>query len=89
MDFKVNRWLYILLKESNNFGFSLEDIASKVMCQLTWGDPSLSAYCTKSAWGLLAQMPPAGSITNLLTPLWYLTLVLNPWKRGEQIRHDE
>ncbi|OCK91427.1 cytochrome P450 [Cenococcum geophilum 1.58] len=72
------QWLYILLEETDNFRFSLGDMASKVMCQLTWDDPSLSAYCTKSVWGLLTQMPPAGPITNLLTPLWHLTLVLNP-----------
>ncbi|XTI85158.1 cytochrome P450 [Cenococcum geophilum] len=70
----LKRWLYILLEETDNFRFSLGDMASKVMCQLTWDDPSLSAYCTKSVWGLLTQMPPAGPITNLLTPLWHLTL---------------
>lgn len=64
-------------------------MASKVMCTLTWDDPSLSEYCTTSAWGLLRQMSPAGPITNVLTPLWHLPLLLNPWKRAEQKRHDE
>lgn len=64
-------------------------MASKVMCQLTWDDPSQSAYCTKSAWGLLTQMSPAGPITNLITPLWHLPISLNPWKRAEKVRHDE
>ncbi|KAK0742684.1 cytochrome P450 [Schizothecium vesticola] len=64
-------------------------MASKVMCTLTWDDPSLSEYVTTSAWGLLRQMSPAGPITNVLTPLWHLPLPLNPWKRAEQKRHDE
>lgn len=64
-------------------------MASKVMCQLTWDDPSISEYCTKSAWGLLTQMSPAGPITNVLTPLWNLPLVMNPWKKAEIKRHDE
>ncbi|KAF2806384.1 cytochrome P450 [Mytilinidion resinicola] len=89
MDFEVKRWLYNLLKEPDNFSFSLEDMASKVMCQLTWDDPSLSAYCTKSAWGLLTQMSPAGPITNVLTPLWHLPTFMNPWKIAERKRHDE
>lgn len=89
MNFETKRWLYLLLTEPDNFGFSLEDMASKVMTTLTWDDPSISAYCTKSAWGLLTQMSPAGPITNVLTPLWHLPLFLNPWKKAEFIRHDE
>jgi cytochrome P450 len=89
MEFEVKRWLKILLTEPDNFGFSLEDMASKVMCTLTWDDPTLSAYCTKSAWGLLTQMSPAGPITNVLTPLWHLPFFMNPWKIAEVKRHDE
>jgi len=64
-------------------------MASKVMCQLVWDDPSLSAVCAEGAWGLLRQMSPAGPITNVLTPLWHLPEVgpLNPWKRAERRRH--
>lgn len=89
MDFEVKRWLNILLTEPDNFCFSLEDMASKVMCTLTWDDPSFSAYCTTSAWGLLTQMSPAGPITNVLTPLWHLPHHINPWKIAERKRHDE
>ncbi|KAF2259878.1 cytochrome P450 [Lojkania enalia] len=89
MEFEVKRWLNILLIEPDNFSFSLEDMASKVMCQLTWDDHTLSAYCTKSAWGLLTQMSPAGPITNVLTPLWHLPYYINPWKIAETKRHDE
>ncbi|CAJ2506739.1 Uu.00g079250.m01.CDS01 [Anthostomella pinea] len=83
------RWMARLIENPDDFRFSLEDMASKVMCQLTWDDPSLSEYCTKSAWGLLTQMSPAGPLTNVLTPLWHLPLPLNPWKRAEYKRHDE
>lgn len=83
------RWLARLVAHPDDFQASLEDMASKVMCTLTWDDPSLSEYCTTSAWGLLRQMSPAGPITNVLTPLWHLPLLLNPWKRAEQKRHDE
>jgi Cytochrome P450 len=89
MDHEVRRWLFLLLTEPDNFAFSLEDMASKVMCQLTWDDPNQSEYCTKSAWALLTQMSPAGPITNLITPLWHLPLSINPWKRAENKRHDE
>lgn len=89
MEFEVKRWLFALLTEPDNFAFSLEDMASKIMCTLTWDDPTFSAYYTKSAWGLLRQMSPAGPITNVLTPLWHLPLFLNRWKREERIRHDE
>lgn len=86
---EVKRWLVKLIENPDDFQFSLEDMASKVMCQLTWDDPSLSEYCTKSAWGLLTQMSPAGPITNILTPLWHLPLPINPWKSAEHKRHDE
>jgi len=89
MYFEAKRWLMKLLRDPDDFQASLEDMASKVMCQLTWDDPSLSEYCTKSAWGLLTQMSPAGPLTNILTPLWHLPWILNPWKRAERKRHDE
>ncbi|KAK4443471.1 putative cytochrome P450 E-class, group I [Podospora aff. communis PSN243] len=89
MYFEAKRWIARLIADPDNFQFSLEDMAAKVMCQLTWDDPSLSTYCTKSAWGLLRQMSPAGPITNVLTPLWHLPWILNPWKRAERKRHDE
>lgn len=86
---EVKRWLARLIEDPDDFQSSLEDMASKVMCQLTWDDPSLSEYCTKSAWGLLTQMSPAGPITNVFTPLWHLPLPINPWKKAEHKRHDE
>ncbi|KAK4925644.1 hypothetical protein LTR28_012230, partial [Elasticomyces elasticus] len=86
---EVKRWLARLLENPDDFNFSLEDMASKIMCTLTWDDPSQSEYCTKSAWGLLTQMSPAGPITNVVTPLWKLPMWLNPWKRAEHQRHDE
>ncbi|KAI1170148.1 cytochrome P450 [Nemania sp. FL0916] len=86
---EAKRWLARLIENPDNFQSSLEDMASKVMCQLTWDDPSLSEYCTKSAWGLLTQMSPAGPITNVVEPLWHLPEMINPWKRAERKRHDE
>jgi len=86
---EAKRFMARLIQDPDNFQFWLEDMASKVMCQLTWDDPSLSEYCTKSAWGLLTQMSPAGPLTNVLTPLWHLPLFMNPWKRAEHKRHDE
>lgn len=106
MQHEAKRWLIRLLENGDNFGFSLEDMASKIMTTLTCtcmksflsirnlprtdkrtgDDPSLSEYCTVSAWGLLTQMSPAGPITNVLTPLWHVPG--NPWKRAERIRHD-
>ncbi|KAI1373056.1 cytochrome P450 [Hypoxylon crocopeplum] len=86
---EAKRWLVRLIENSDDFGFSLEDMASKVMCQLTWDDEGLSEYCTKSASGLLNQMSPAGPITNVLTPLWHLPEMMNPWKIAEHKRHDE
>ncbi|KAI2638298.1 cytochrome P450 [Xylaria nigripes] len=86
---EAKRWLVRLMENPDNFQLTLEDMASKVMCQLTWDDPNLSEYCTKSAWGLLTQMSPAGPITNVLTPLWHLPEMVNPWKKAERKRHDE
>lgn len=78
-----------LITDPDNFQFTLEDMASKIMCQLTWDDPDLSECCTRSAWGLLTQMSPAGPITNVITPLWNLPEIINPWKKAERKRHDE
>jgi cytochrome P450 len=86
---ETRRWLFRLLENPDDFAFSLEDMASKVMCQLTWDDPSVSEYYSKSAWALLTQMSPAGPITNLITPLWHLPHAINPWKKAEKVRHDE
>jgi cytochrome P450 len=89
MNFEAKRFLNSLIFDPDNFGFLLEDMASKIMCQLTWDDTTFSAMYTKNAWGLLTQMSPAGPITNLITPLWELPMAINPWKRAERIRHDE
>lgn len=89
MYLEAKRWLARLIRNPEDFQFSLEDMASKVMCRLTWDDPNLSEYCAQSAWALLTQMSPAGPITNVLTPLWHLPSFLNPWKRAERKRHDE
>ncbi|THY66754.1 cytochrome P450 [Aureobasidium pullulans] len=89
MQHEVKRWMFRLLENPDNFNYTLEDMASKIMCTLNWDDPSLSEYCIGSAWGLLTQMSPAGPITNILTPLWKLPEMINPWKRAEHKRHDE
>lgn len=90
MEHEAKRWIYRLLQDPDNFGFSLEDMASKVMCLLTWDDHTISEQLTPSAWGLLTQMSPAGPITNVLTPLWdWLPQPINPWKIAERKRHDE
>lgn len=87
---ETKRWMWRLLNNPDSFIFSLEDMASKVMCHLTWDDDTLSEYMTPSAWGLLTQMSPAGPITNVITPLWdYLPEPINPWKIAERKRHDE
>ncbi|KAI7777215.1 hypothetical protein LA080_003879 [Diaporthe eres] len=83
------RWIARLFENPDDFGSSLEDMASKIMCQLTWDDPTVSEFLTKSAWELLTQMSPAGPITNVATPLWDLPWLLNPWKQAEKRRHDE
>lgn len=83
------RWLARLIESPDSFSYSLEDMASKIMCQLTWDDPTVSEDLTKSAWGLLTQMSPAGPIPNVLTPLWNLPWIINRWKQAEKIRHDE
>lgn len=89
MDHEVKRWMYKLLTEPNNAYNSLEDMASKIMTTLTWDKPEVSEYNSKSAWGLLTQMSPAGPITNLITPLWtHIPPKINPWKIAEQKRHD-
>ena len=86
---EAKRYNYRLLSDPENFAFYLEDFSSKVACQLTYGDPNLSEYCTKSAWGLLTQMSPAGPLSNAVAPLWHLPFPINPWKIAERKRHDE
>ena len=89
MNFEIKRFIWKLCEDPDNFGFLIEDMASKIMCQLTWDDTSFSAYYIQNAWGLLTQMSPAGPITNVLTPLWHLPEFMNPWKIAEHKRHDE
>ncbi|GAB7355767.1 hypothetical protein MBLNU459_g6452t1 [Dothideomycetes sp. NU459] len=88
MDHEIRRWMFRLLEKPDDFNFTLEDMASKIMCTLNWDDASLSEYCIGSAWGLLTQMSPAGPITNVITPLWKLPTIINPWKQAERKRHD-
>ncbi|KAI1456664.1 cytochrome P450 [Annulohypoxylon moriforme] len=83
------RWVARLIENPDDYKFSLEDMASKIMCQLVWDDLDLSEQTSTNAWGLLRQMSPAGPITNVLTPLWHLPLFMNPWKRAELKRRDE
>ncbi|KAI1393123.1 cytochrome P450 [Hypoxylon trugodes] len=86
---EAKRWLVRLMENPDDFANSLEDMASKIMCQLTWDDLTISEECTISAKGLLRQMSPAGPITNVLTPLWHLPMIINPWKTAERKRHDD
>jgi len=88
MDYEVKRWLYRLVTNPDDFNFSLEDMAAKIMCHLLWDDHTVSPELIPSAWGLLTQMSPAGPITNLITPLWHLPEFINPWKIAEHKRHD-
>lgn len=83
------RWIARLIENPDDFQFTLEDMSSKIMCQLTWDDLDLSEQTIVDASGLLRQMSPAGPITNVLTPLWHLPLFMNPWKRDEIIRKDK
>ncbi|KAI0105615.1 cytochrome P450 [Hypoxylon sp. NC0597] len=85
---EAKRWLARLIENPDDFAHSLEDMSSKIMCQLTWDDLDISEQTTNDAWGLLKQMSPAGPITNVLTPLWHLPMFMNPWKSAERKRHD-
>ncbi|KAF4556709.1 Cytochrome P450-like protein 50 [Elsinoe fawcettii] len=89
MDYEVKRWLYRLATDPDDFNFSLEDMAAKIMCHLVWDDHTHSPDLIPSAWGLLTQMSPAGPITNIITPLWHLPEMINPWKIAEHKRHDK
>ena len=64
MYLETKRWCMRLLEDPDNFAFYLEDMCAKVMAHLTWDDPNQSEYLTKSAWGLLTQMSPAGQRTD-------------------------
>jgi len=77
------------MRNPDAFQWSLEDMASKVMCALTWDDPNQSETLIRSAWALLRQMSPAGPITNVIPQLWKLPYIINPWKQAERKRHDE
>lgn len=89
MDHEIRRWMFRLSEKPDDFNYTLEDMASKIMCTLNWDNPDLSEYCIESAWGLLTQMSPAGPITNVITPLWKLPTAINPWKKAEHKRHDK
>jgi len=89
MDYEVKRWMFRLATEPETFMFTLEDMASKIMCTLTWDEHDFSAYMASSAWGLLTQMSPAGPLTNVLTPLWKLPRFVNPWLKAEEKRYAE
>ncbi|KAF2489510.1 cytochrome P450 [Lophium mytilinum] len=86
MDFEYKHLLFILLGDPDNFSFHIENANSKIMCTLAYDDPSPSPEMRLSAWNLLRQMSPNGPLTNLVTPLWRLPLLLNPWKRSEYVR---
>lgn len=87
MDLEVRRWMFRLLEKPQEFQWSLEDMAGKVMSTLTWDAPDQSEKLVPSAWGLLTQMSPAGPLTNVMTPLWHLPLFMNPWKKAEIKRY--
>lgn len=89
MAYEVKRWMYRLATDPDGFNVTLEDMAAKIMCHLVWADHTHSMDLIPSAWGLLTQMSPAGPITNIITPLWHLPEMINPWKIAEHKRHDK
>ncbi|CAG8981486.1 hypothetical protein HYALB_00003057 [Hymenoscyphus albidus] len=89
MNHEAKRFLYRLVNDPDNFSNHLENMASKVACEMAYDDSSSSTELTQHSLRLLTQISPAGPITNLATPLWNLPLCVNPWKRAEIKRHDE
>ncbi|ORY04567.1 cytochrome P450 [Clohesyomyces aquaticus] len=89
MDFEVKRLLFKVLETPDDIQSLIEDMASKIMCTLAWDEPSVSQKNSIDAEDLLRQISPAGPITNLMTPLWYLPYWMNPWRQAEAKRHDE
>lgn len=89
MNHEAKRFLFRLIEDPNNFSVHLEDMASKISCELAWDDSSFSTKFTESAMRLLVQISPAGPITNLITPIWNLPLCINPWQQAERKRNDE
>ncbi|RFU33339.1 hypothetical protein B7463_g3033, partial [Scytalidium lignicola] len=82
MLFEVKRFLYRLVKNPDDFGFLLEDMASKIMCQLTWDDTSFSAdentinlsgdYEASSVIGMMALV----GIFTVAGPLYYFLIAM-------------
>jgi cytochrome P450 len=89
ISFEVKRLLFELTAHPDHVQSLLEDMASRITCTLAWGDPTLSRKNTENAQTFLTQISPSdGPITNLITQLWYLPYLVNPWKRSEKKRHD-
>jgi cytochrome P450 len=89
MEFEVKRWMYLILTDTGNAYYSLQDMISKIMCTLAWNQPDASEANLQHATDLLTQVSPCGPITNLIPALWtYIPEQINPWKIKERKRHD-
>ncbi|KAK4101275.1 cytochrome P450 [Parathielavia hyrcaniae] len=86
---EMSRYLGLLLLDPARFLDYTREYCGRVMSRLAWDDATQGRATGDSADQTLHCMSLPGPVTNLLTPLWHLPALVNPWYTAEVRRERE
>jgi cytochrome P450 len=85
---EVKRYLATLLLDPAKFHPNTRELTGRIMCTLSWDNPTIAKRYGDDALEMLNRMSVSGPIVNTMEPLWYLGdfVRYNPWRRYEEAR---
>lgn len=83
-----NRFLYLMMRDPDNYIEWVEQFTSRTISRLGWGSPHPAHVLRKTTFGLLETISPSGALPNVISWLAHIPEVLSPWKKKEKARHQ-
>jgi cytochrome P450 len=81
------RFLYLMMREPDNYLEWVEQFTSRTISRLSWGSPHPAPVLRKTTFGLLETISPSGALPNVISWLALVPEILSPWKKKEKARH--
>jgi hypothetical protein len=81
------RFLYLMMREPDNYVEWVEQFTSRTISRLSWGSPHPAPMLRQTTFGLLETISPSGALPNVISWLALVPEALSPWKKKERARH--
>lgn len=81
------RFLYLMMREPDNYLEWVEQFTSRTISRLSWGSPHPAPVLRKTTFGLLETISPSGALPNVISWLALVPEALSPWKKKEKARY--